>query len=93
MFRKTNDKKTKISIQDKEAIGTEIKRIIFLKDLKSNSTSDIFGPCYLGKKCKDQKCILVGLNIVCCKKMLFTNSSKMFYYIGFGDQRLILLLS
>ena len=48
MFRKTNDKKTKISIQDKEAIGTEIKRIIFLKDLKSNSTSDFFLPCYLG---------------------------------------------
>ena len=26
------------------------------------------GPCYLGKKCKDQKCMLVRLNGVCCKK-------------------------
>ena len=39
-----------------------------MKDLKSNSTSDFFGPCYLGIKGKDQTCMLIGLNGVCCKK-------------------------
>ena len=38
----------------KKAIGKEMARMIFLKDLKSNSTSEFFGPCYLGKKCKNQ---------------------------------------
>ena len=39
----------------------------FLKYLKSNSTSNFFGPCYLGIKCKDKICMLIGLNDVCCK--------------------------
>ena len=27
-----------------------------------------FGPCYLGTKCKDKNCMLIGLNSVSCKK-------------------------
>ena len=52
----------------KKAIGTEVTRNIFLKDLKWSSTIDFFGPCYLGNKCIDNNCILIGLNCVRCKK-------------------------
>ena len=39
-----------------------------MKDLKLSSIIDFSGPCYLGKTCIDNNCILIGLNGVCCKK-------------------------
>ena len=59
-----------------KAIGTEISRKIFLKDKKLNSASDFLGSCYLGTKCKDKNCILIGLNSVTCKKILYAHSQK-----------------
>ena len=66
--------------------------MIFLRDLKSKSTSDFFGPCYLGKKCKNQNWMLVGLNGVCCETCSLPIQQQK-NNIGIDDQRSILLLS
>ena len=39
-----------------------------MKHLTWSSTIDFSRPCYLGNKCMDNNCILIGLNCVCCKK-------------------------
>ena len=38
----------------------------YSKDLISKR--DFFGPCYLGNKCSDHECILIGFNSECCNK-------------------------
>ena len=53
-----------------------------MKDLKSNSRSDFFGPCCLGIKFKDQKCILIGLNGVCCNKCSILIHQKNYISLG-----------
>ena len=57
-----------------KAIGTEISRKVFLKDKKLNSASDFLGSCYLGTKCKDKNCMLIGLNSVSTALCLFTKN-------------------
>ena len=47
-----------------------------MNDLKSNSKRDFFGPCYLGKKCSDHECILIGLNSECCNKCVLPIHKK-----------------
>ena len=63
-------------------IGIEIIRVIFLKDLKSDSTGDLFGPCCHGKKYKDQKCMLLGLNGTCCEKCSISIHQKSSILLG-----------
>ena len=60
--------KQKSAFVFKKSIGTEISRVIFLMDLKSNFTSNVFEPCYHGIICKDKNSMLIGLNGVYCKK-------------------------
>ena len=57
------------SFKRKKIIGTEISRIVFLKDYFFDQEKEFIGTCYLGDKCSDPECVLIGFQSKKCKKM------------------------
>lgn len=53
--------------REKKTIGTEISRILFLKDYIFDQKKEFIGTCYLGDKCSDPECVLLGFQSEKCK--------------------------
>ena len=66
---KCRQNKKKQRLLKKKQLGLRFHERFFLTDKKLKSENvNFFGSCYLGKLCKDKKCILIELNSVICKK-------------------------